>query len=133
VVGNRGQWELTVLSVENRDSIAFLLGRVEPEAGETFLVVGFRLRSLGDAAVSTWRPDWFQVVDADARVFPAYTWSAGDDFGRIGSGRMQQVEFDEPAQELGRLLMFPLPESAAGLRLEFTGDLDEFPSIPLPP
>ena len=132
IIGDRGEWELTVLSVEYRDSITFALGEAKPNEGETFLVVGFSLRSLGEAEATVFRPDWFQVTDADSRVFPAHTFTYTDDFRQIfAPGPLDHIEYPEPTKELGKLLMFPIPVSAAGLTLEFKGDLDEFPPVHL--
>ena len=132
IVGGRGEWELTVPSVEYRDSITFALGEAKPNEGETFLVVGFSLRSLGEAEVTIFRTDWFQVTDADDRIFPAHTFTYTDDFRDIFSpGQLDQIEYAEPTKELGKLLMFPIPVSAVGLTLEFRGDLDEFPPVHL--
>lgn len=129
IVGSQGKWELAVLSVEYRDSITFALGEATPNEGETFLVVEFFLKSLGEAEVKTVHVDWFEVTDQNGRAFPALSLAYTGDFRDILSPGMASFEFPEPAKELGKLLAFPIPTSATDLKLEFKGDLDEFPPV----
>jgi hypothetical protein len=129
-VGRRGEWELTISSVEYHDSIAINLGgRLESNPGESFLAVGFSLRSLGEARVKDIYLNWFQITNAEGNTFLAHQLSPTGDTGDFSPYEVEHMEMTPPASFLGNLLLFSIPTSAGALTFEFKGDLDEFPPV----
>jgi len=131
VIGARGQWELTVSSVEYREFISFADMTERAYWGGIFLIVEFSLRSLGEATSDALHLEWFQVTSQEGYTYHTVAMTHSDRFDAVSRREAGSMTHPEPRAELGKLVAFYVPMSEVHLLFEFNGDLDRFGPVSL--